>query len=121
MKYEMGKRVSPGNFLTDCQSLIQSKGSPCRDWAMGWTISVQISTNSYPKMTRPNFLYNGYWDTFQDVKRPGRDAGQLPLYSTEVKNEWGYTSTPPYMPSWRGKVHFTFLPFYQANISIYKS
>jgi hypothetical protein len=46
-------------------------------------------------MTRPNFRFNGYWDIFQDVKRPERDADQLPSYNAEVKNEWSYTSVPP--------------------------
>jgi len=72
-------------------------------------------------MTRPYFIFNGYWDIFQDVKRPGRDADQLPSYNAEVKNEWSYTSSLPYIPSWCRKVHFKFLPFSQANISIYKS
>jgi hypothetical protein len=29
------------------------------------------------------------------VKRPGREADHSPPSSTEVKNAWGYTSTPP--------------------------
>jgi hypothetical protein len=29
------------------------------------------------------------------VKRPGREANHSPPSSSEVKNEWSYTSTPP--------------------------
>jgi len=59
---------------------------------------VQNPTISYPKMTRPNFIFNGYWDIFQDVKRPERDADQLPSYNAEVKNEWSYTRCENLIP-----------------------
>jgi len=29
------------------------------------------------------------------VNRPGQEVGQLPASNIEVKNEWGYISTPP--------------------------
>jgi len=29
------------------------------------------------------------------VNRPGQEVGQLPASNVEVKNEWGYISTPP--------------------------
>jgi hypothetical protein len=32
-----------------------------------------------------------------ELKRPGREANHSPPSSTEVKNEWSYTSTPPYV------------------------
>jgi hypothetical protein len=35
------------------------------------------------------------------VKRPGREVDHLPPSVAEVKNAWGYTSTPN-SPSWRG-------------------
>jgi hypothetical protein len=34
-------------------------------------------------------------DLSPGVKRPGREADHIPLSSTEVKNTWSYTSTPP--------------------------
>jgi hypothetical protein len=30
-----------------------------------------------------------------EVKRPGREANHSPPSTAKVKNEWGYTSTPP--------------------------
>jgi hypothetical protein len=37
------------------------------------------------------------------VKRSGREADHSPPSSTEVKNAWSYTSTPPIRTySWRG-------------------
>jgi len=41
---------------------------------------------SYPMGTRGSSL---------GVKRPGREADQLPPFSAEVKNAWSYTSTLP--------------------------
>jgi hypothetical protein len=35
------------------------------------------------------------------VKRPGREADHSPPSSDEVKNAWGYTSTPN-ISSWNG-------------------
>jgi hypothetical protein len=43
---------------------------------------------SYPMGTKVSFL---------GVKRPGREADQSPPSSAEVKNTWGYTSTPQYV------------------------
>jgi hypothetical protein len=31
------------------------------------------------------------------IKRPGREADHSPQFSAEVKNAWGYTSTPQYV------------------------
>jgi len=33
--------------------------------------------------------------TRDGVERPGREAEHSPPFSAEVKNEWGYSSTPP--------------------------
>jgi len=35
------------------------------------------------------------WALSLGVKRPGREADHSPPSSTEVKNAWSYTSTPP--------------------------
>jgi hypothetical protein len=32
--------------------------------------------------------------TYEDIKRPEREADHSPPSSAEVKNAWGYTSTP---------------------------
>jgi hypothetical protein len=37
----------------------------------------------------------GTTGSFPGVKRPGREADHSPPSSAEVKNAWGYTSTPP--------------------------
>jgi hypothetical protein len=34
---------------------------------------------------------------FSSIKLPGLEAGHSPSYSSEVKNMWCYTSTPPYV------------------------
>jgi len=36
------------------------------------------------------------------VNRPGQEVGQLPASNVEVKNEWGYISTPP---TWPGHIY----------------
>jgi hypothetical protein len=46
-------------------------------------------------------LFSGYSDCFVWLKRPERDVNYSPASSAEVKNEWSYTSTPHYIPSWR--------------------
>jgi len=41
-------------------------------------------------------------DSFTVIKRSGREADHSPPCSTEVKNVWCYTSTPPYVfMAWR--------------------
>jgi hypothetical protein len=48
----------------------------------------------------PNLVVNGYGGTFRRVKWQQRKAGHSPPSSTEVKNEWSYTSSPLNF-SWR--------------------
>jgi len=43
----------------------------------------------------------GIGGSFPGLKRQGCVADQLPLFSTEIKNAWSYTSTLP-SSSWRG-------------------
>jgi len=40
-------------------------------------------------------LANGYRNFCRGVKRPGREVDHSLPPSTEVKNEWSYTFTPP--------------------------
>jgi hypothetical protein len=52
------------------------------------------------------------WGFIPEVKRPGREAGHSPPFSADVKNVWGYASTPPYVfMAWcliKHKENFTF-------------
>ena len=43
---------------------------------------------------------------FPAVKRPGCEVDHSPPSSTEVKNEWNYTSISLYMISWRARASF---------------
>jgi hypothetical protein len=45
----------------------------------------------------PNLLFNEYGDSFPLLKGPGREADHSPPTSTEIKNAWVDTSTPPYV------------------------
>jgi hypothetical protein len=44
----------------------------------------------------PTSYTMGTEDSFQGVKRPGREADHSHPTSAEVKKMWIYTSTPPY-------------------------
>jgi hypothetical protein len=61
------------------------------------------------------------------VKRPGREADYSPTPSTEVKNAWSYTSTPPNVfMTWclinhMGKFTFTFLRMCMHRTSKYNT
>jgi hypothetical protein len=58
--------------------------------------------------TQPPF--NVHRDCFPWVKRPGRHDDHSPPFSAEVKNEWSFTSTPPYtFMAWVG-TDLRFLP-----------
>ena len=46
------------------------------------------------------------------VKRPGRDVDRLPLFGTEVKNMWSYTSSPLYA----FLDNFTFVSWTKDNV-----
>jgi hypothetical protein len=61
-------------------------------WAGNFSLHNRVQTGSrahpasYPMVTR---------DSFPGVQRPGREADHSPPCSSEVKNAWSYTSTPP--------------------------
>jgi hypothetical protein len=44
----------------------------------------------------PNLLPNEYVERFHGVKRSVCEVYHSPPFSAEVRNAWGYTSTPPY-------------------------
>ena len=43
----------------------------------------------------PSLLFSGYMGSFAGIEQLGCDADNSPPPRVEVKNEWGYTSTPP--------------------------
>jgi len=43
----------------------------------------------------PSFLVNRYWRALLGSKCPQREVKNSLPSSTEVKNKWSYTSTPP--------------------------
>jgi len=46
---------------------------------------------------QPSPLTNAYWTALSlKINWPGQEADHLPAARTGVKNEWSYTSTPPY-------------------------
>jgi len=53
---------------------------------------------------RPDLLWGPprYWDSFPRIERPRLKVDYSPPRSTDIKNKWSYTPTPPYMRSWRG-------------------
>jgi hypothetical protein len=47
----------------------------------------------------------GTWVPSLEVKHPVRDVARSPPSNSEVKNECGYTSTPPYaFITWAGEI-----------------
>jgi len=45
----------------------------------------------------PCLMFNGYWGSFPEVQRPGREVEHSPTSCAEVKNGWSYTSAPLYI------------------------
>jgi hypothetical protein len=78
---------------------------------MGWTVRGSNPSSgkrfSPPKRPDrlwgpPSLLLKGYWGSFPEVTWSVREVNHSPPSSAEVKNEWRYTSAPPYILSWRG-------------------
>jgi hypothetical protein len=66
--------------------------SPGRGWEF-------FSSPPRPDRLRgpPSLLFNGYQGLFPwEVKRPWCESDHSPPSSTEIKNEWSYTSAPQY-------------------------
>ena len=60
---------------------------------------------------------HGYHGSSSGVKQPGHAVDHSPPSSTEVKNKWSYTSTPPIYPHCVDRGNFTFfLPFIHSHI-----
>jgi hypothetical protein len=68
---------------------------------MGWICSgagiFLFGTTSRPDQVPSRILYNGYQGYFPGVKQLECEADSSPPSSAEVKNEWGFASTPPYL------------------------
>ena len=58
-----------------------------------------------------SLLLSMHGGTFPGIKRPGRDSDHSPPFSTEVKQQLSYTSTPPYVVHLHGagRKNFTFI------------
>jgi hypothetical protein len=57
----------------------------------------------------PSLAFSGYQCFFLGAKQPRHETNHFPPPSTEVRNEWTYTSIPPHtFMAWKGKL----LPFY---------
>lgn len=56
------------------------------------TVDTVTSDNTHK---HKSLLFSGYRGSFVWIKRPGHDADHSPPSSSELKNEWSYTSTPP--------------------------
>jgi hypothetical protein len=67
-----------------------------------WVVMPCSLVRSYPM---------GIGDPSPGIKRPGRGTDHLPPSGAEIKTAWSYTSAPPNMFSWRGKI----LPFYTTR------
>jgi hypothetical protein len=55
-----------------------------------------------------NLIRNGYRGFSPGVKRPGCEVNHSPPPSTEKRNKWSYTSTPPTFLHAEDKDNFTF-------------
>jgi hypothetical protein len=55
----------------------------------------------------PTPLFNEYRRSFPRLKRPGREVFHSSQSSSEIKNEWIYTSTPPLCFHGVDRVNFT--------------
>jgi hypothetical protein len=73
---------------------------------MVWTTAVRLLTGTdfffatAPRLALgltqlPSNWYRGLFP--RSLKRPVREADHLPQSGAEIKNEWNYTSTPPYV------------------------
>jgi hypothetical protein len=62
----------------------------------------------------PSLLFNCHWGSFPEIKQWGSDFDYAVSSSTEVKNDWSYTSSPLYaFMAWTGIT----LPVYVWNFS----
>ena len=60
--------------------------------------NVQTGSGAHPA---PFLMTTGVLP--REKKRSGHKINLSPPSSAEVTNQWSYTSTPPFMPSWHGQ------------------
>ena len=70
----------------------KSSQYPLRDWMLPRAIEFSLLEN----LGAPSLLLNGYRRTFPEVWLSRHYVEHLALSSSEVKNEWSFTSTPLY-------------------------
>jgi hypothetical protein len=99
--------------------LFRSRGSSqYSDYATGWTTGFWFPVEAVVFSARHRIRTGpGAYSASSTVSTGGsspevvrlvREADQSPLSSAEVKNAWGYTSTPPYIFKQRDKFLPTF-------------
>jgi hypothetical protein len=80
-------------------------------WAGRFGVRISVGARGFSLLQKrpdqvwvpPSVLFSGYQGSFPIVKWLRHEVNHSPPSNAEVKNEWIYTSTPPYMPSWRGQ------------------
>ena len=105
----MNYRICKTNLYVKFPSIqIHFKGHFIRGRAVGIATRLDLDSSRFearrrdfihpsrPSLTTTQLLlHNWRVISFSGVKRPGRGADYQPTSTTEVKNEWSYTSTPP--------------------------
>jgi hypothetical protein len=62
---------------------------------MASRVRIPVAAWIYFLLLNANLPINGYWVSFNLIKRLGRKVDHSPVPRALVKNEWSYTSTPP--------------------------
>ena len=93
------------------------------DYRYGWTVygsnpgrgNKYFSSPQRPHQLRspPNPLFNGNRGYFSGANRRERKVNHSSPSSAEVKNEWRYTSTPPYASMELDRENFTYCGMYK--------
>lgn len=102
----------------DYRIILKCIASRLQGWKFqGSNLDRGLRFFSFPKRPnwlfgQPSVLFNGYRDYFLGVQWPELEVNPLPP-TGEVKNEWGYTSTPPICL--RG-VHREYFTFFNLNL-----
>jgi hypothetical protein len=58
------------------------------------------------------YYYYYYYYVLSQVGPPECEAGHVPPFSSEVRNEWSYTSTPPRCLFGVNRENFIFFTYY---------
>jgi hypothetical protein len=101
-------------YICESWSVVVSIVTRLRNKRFGVRIPVETRLFSSPKLPDrlwgpPSFVFNDHRRSFQEVKRPGREANHSPPSSAEVKNEWSCVYTLPVYLNGVGRDNFTLL------------